>query len=196
MADEISDHATAYDFVQLGEGIAESMTRASEELVQRAQAILDQTNSMADIIRTQVRAQAEQIEDMNGRFRAFGEQMLDAHRKLNGDAPNPNAARAASGPPPRVVERVEAPADIARLRALDNDIRSRRDAQPAGSDTAKLIRDHDTKQRQHRAQGVDGQRELPRPVATGEPHAPWVGYGKDRGGNTEPGTGTSSNGER
>jgi len=84
MNDEIDEHAVAYDFVQLGEALADTLTRAAEEQVQRAQAILDQTKSMADIIRTQVKAQAEQIEEMNGRFKAFGEQMLDAHRKLNG----------------------------------------------------------------------------------------------------------------
>ena len=184
MADEISDHATAYDFVQLGEGIAESMTRASEELVQRAQAILDQTNSMADIIRTQVRAQAAQIEEMNGRFRAFGEQMLDAHRKLNGDAV------------PRVIE--HAPDDVAKLRALDLDLSRRGRAEKHGTDAIANLEREREHIRKQRSQGADGQRELPRPLATGEPHAPWVGHGKDRhdSGTGTSGPGTSSNGER
>ena len=187
MNDEIDEHAVAYDFVQLGEALADTLTRAAEEQVQRAQAILDQTKSMADIIRTQVKAQAEQIEEMNGRFKAFGEQMLDAHRKLNGSDERPVT-------PHRVVERVEAPADIARLRALDNDIRGRRDADK--SDTAKLIREHDIKQRQHRAQGAAGHRELPNAVATGEPYAPWVGAGaganngENRGDRPPGGTGS------
>jgi hypothetical protein len=171
MNDEIDEHAVAYDFVQLGEALADTLTRAAEEQVQRAQAILDQTKSMADIIRTQVKAQAEQIEEMNERFKAFGEQMLDAHRKLNGSDERPVT-------PHRVVERVEAPADIARLRALDSTIRGRRDADQ--SDTAKLIRDHDRKQRQESAAR---HRELPNAVATGEPYAPWVGAGANNGEN-------------
>jgi len=80
-------HAAGYDFVQLGETLAANLTRAAEEQVTKAQAILDQTKSMAEIIRNQVQAQAKQIEDMNVRFKAFGEQMLDAHRQLDGNEP-------------------------------------------------------------------------------------------------------------
>lgn len=98
-------HAAGYDFVKLGEGLTSSLLRAAQEQVTKAQAILDQTQSLTDIIMTQVRAQAQQIEDMNGRFKAFGEQMLDAHRKLNGDLP-------ASVEPAPV-------SSIDRLRALD-----------------------------------------------------------------------------
>jgi len=82
----MTDRTNTYDFVQLGEGLADHLIHAAEEQVSKAQLILDQTVSLADIIRTQVKAQAEQIEDMNARFRAFGEQMLAAHRQLE-DAP-------------------------------------------------------------------------------------------------------------
>jgi len=76
---------TAYDFVELGEGLAETLTRAAEEQVERAVQILEQTKAMAEIIRTQVQAQATQIAEMNERFNAFGVHMLDAHRLLNGE---------------------------------------------------------------------------------------------------------------
>lgn len=101
----MNDHASGYDFVKLGEGLTQSLLKAAQEQVTKAQAILDQTQSLADIIMTQVRAQAQQIEDMNVRFKAFGEQMLDAHRKLNGDFP----ARIEPAPV----------SPIDRLRALD-----------------------------------------------------------------------------
>jgi hypothetical protein len=88
------DHAAGYDFVRLGEGLASSLMRAAEDQLDKAKAILDQTKSLAEILRTQVAAQVQQIEEMNGRFKAFGEQMLDAHRVLNGVEPPRNG-----GPP-------------------------------------------------------------------------------------------------
>lgn len=78
------DHAAGYDFVQLGEGLATTLMKAAEEQVARAQTNLDQTKALAEILRSQVTEQAKQIADMNARFRAFGERMLDAHRVLNG----------------------------------------------------------------------------------------------------------------
>lgn len=78
------EHAAGYDFVQLGEGLAKTLLAAAEEQVAQAQTMLDQTKSLVEILRTQVAAQAEQIAAMNARFKAFGETMLDAHRKLNG----------------------------------------------------------------------------------------------------------------
>ena len=146
---------------------------------------------MADIIRTQVRAQAEQIGEMNVRFRAFGEQMLDAHRKLNGEAPRliDHAADATA--------HTARPDDVAKLRALDLDLSRRGRAEKHGTDAIANLEREREHIRKQRSQGTDGQRELPRPLATGEPHAPWVGHGKDRGGSaTDPGTGTSGNGER
>jgi hypothetical protein len=79
------NHAAGYDFVRLGEGLAKSLVRAAEDQLAKAQAILDQSNSLADIMLTQVRAQTAQIEEMNKRFTQCGEQMLDVHRMLNGD---------------------------------------------------------------------------------------------------------------
>jgi hypothetical protein len=88
------DHAAGYDFVRLGEGLADALVRAAEDHLSKAQAILDQSKSLAEIMLTQMRAQAQQIEEMNGRFKHFGEQMLDAHRVLNGVEPPRNG-----GPP-------------------------------------------------------------------------------------------------
>jgi hypothetical protein len=86
------NHAAGYDFVRLGEGLAKSLVRAAEDQLAKAQAILDQSNSLADIMLTQVRAQTAQIEEMNKRFTQCGEQMLDVHRMLNGDdRPSHNA---------------------------------------------------------------------------------------------------------
>jgi hypothetical protein len=152
MNDKISDHSAAYDFVRLGEGLADSLTRAAEEHVTKAQQILDQTKSMAEIIRTQVRAQAKQIEAMNGRFKAFGEQMLDAHRKLNeaGDYSVQEAAAAERldrglkpnslspgnkglGEQGTAALKPAPTPDLARLRALDA-LKHDRDL-PAGSST-------------------------------------------------------------
>lgn len=78
------NNAKNYDFVQLGEGLAKTLLAAAEEQVSHAQTMLDQTRSLAEILRSQVTAQAKQIEEMNARFKEFGESMLDAHRKLNG----------------------------------------------------------------------------------------------------------------
>jgi hypothetical protein len=87
---EKDDHAAGYDFVRLGEGLASSLVRAAKDQVDKAQAILDQTESLAEILRDQVKAQTQQIEQMNERFKQFGEQMLDAHRVLNGAEPPRN----------------------------------------------------------------------------------------------------------
>jgi archaellum component FlaC len=87
---EKDDHAAGYDFVRLGEGLASSLVRAAKDQVDKAQAILDQTESLAEILRDQVKAQTQQIEQMNERFKQFGEQMLDAHRVLNGVEPPRN----------------------------------------------------------------------------------------------------------
>lgn len=116
---DIDAHAVGYDFVKLGEGLADSLIRAAQEQVDKAIQILDQTKSMAEIIRTQVKAQAKQIEEMNARFKQFGEQMLDAHRILNGDVGIGEQGTRGLVTPHRVVERQEPPHDLARLRALD-----------------------------------------------------------------------------
>jgi len=112
------NHAAGYDFVKLGEGLAKTLLNAAQDQVSRANQILEQTQSLADIIMTQVRAQAIQIEDMNARFKAFGEQMLVAHRVLNGNAPVANPAAPSPEPtgvfaPPHVIR----DAHLAQLRA-------------------------------------------------------------------------------
>ena len=80
-------HAEGYEFVMLGENLSRLLLAAAEEQVARAMQALDQTKSLTEIIRNQVAAQAKEIEELNARFRAFGETMLDAHRKLNGNTP-------------------------------------------------------------------------------------------------------------
>jgi hypothetical protein len=92
------NHAAGYDFVRLGEGLADALVRAAEDHLSKAQAILDQSKSLAEIMLTQMRAQAQQIEEMNGRFKHFGEQMLDAHRVLNGVEPTMGKIDAAPSP--------------------------------------------------------------------------------------------------
>jgi hypothetical protein len=165
MTDEISDHAAAYDFVQLGEGLAKTLLAAAQEQVSKANQILDQAQSTADIILNEVRAQARRIEEMNDRYKAFGEQMLDAHRKLNGEPPTP---------------------DFARLRAIADDVQ-RFPTPSAGLGTLPAELTSESAHREHvrkqRAQGADGRDELQRPVAAGEPHAPWVGHGAEPRGN-------------
>lgn len=173
MNDKISDHAIAYDFVQLGEKLADALVRAAEDQVQRAQAILDQTKSMADIIRTQVTAQANQIEEMTGRFKEFGSQMIDAHRKLNGET---NATITS--------------ADMVKLRAVADDadrapVTPHRPVAPAPRPDHLAPRERVTRP----TKVSDGHDELRRPVATGEPYAPWAGNSENRD-NRPGGTGS------
>ena len=176
MDDKISDHAAAYDFVQLGEKLASSLVRAAEDQVHRAQAILDQTKSMAEIIRNQVAAQANQIEEMTVRFKEFGTQMIDAHRKLNGD------------------DNVIAPADMVKLRAVADGVE--RDLvvaphRPVATTHAPRPDHLAPRERIPRlTKNGDGHDELRGQVPAGEPYAPWV----NRGGNHDdrPGGGTGS----
>jgi hypothetical protein len=144
----MNDKHVAYDFVQLGKGLADTLMRAAEEQVTKAQTMMDQTKALVEIIINQVTAQAKANEDMNARFRQAGSIMLDAHRILNGNEaagverlgdPGADASRRGSMRGAGLGEQGTAalkPAptpDLARLRALDA-LKHDRDL-PAGSST-------------------------------------------------------------
>jgi hypothetical protein len=169
MNDEINDHAAAYDFVQLGEKLADALVRAAEDQVNKAQHILDQTKSMAEIVRTQVAAQAKQIEEMTERFKEFGTQMIDAHRKLNGD------------------DHAIAPADLVKLRAVADAAVSRDPVTPHRPIAPRPDHLAPRERIPRLTKNSDGRDELHRQVAAGEPYAPWVnssGHDVDRPGGT------------
>jgi hypothetical protein len=151
----MNDDVSNYGFAELGERLAASLVTAAEDQVSRAQQILDQTRSMAEIIRTQVAAQTKQIEAMNARFRAFGEQMLDAHRMLNGDAA------------PRTVGRLgdQLETDTHQLRAMVDLERSRGSVRSIAGDDIPVVAPHRAK-----PQDRDGN-QLPRSLGSGEPGA-------------------------
>ena len=113
----------------LASGLADTLMRAAQDHVAKAQQMLDQTKALVEIIHTQVAAQAKQNEDMNARFKQVGERMLDVHRILNGDIAS------GLGPLSQHGHAVEpAPSrDFVKLRAL-GDAYGSRDL-PAGSST-------------------------------------------------------------
>ena len=73
-----------YDFEHLGLKIAESLVYAAEQQVVEANSLLEETKALAESIREQVKIQTAALEDLNGRLKRFGGQMLDAHRQFNG----------------------------------------------------------------------------------------------------------------
>ena len=182
------EHASGYDFVKLSEGMAKALLAAAQEQVSQADQILEQTQSIADVIVTQIRAQAKQIEERNVRLKAFGEQMLDAHRKLNeaGDYSMQEQAAAdrIDARTPASTPFAGAPVHVAdRLRALDDLKRGR--PVPAGTvasgpSNASGPRDPDANY-PARASG------LPGPVADIERFR--VNRGEDREDRNDPATG-------
>jgi hypothetical protein len=103
------------DLIKLGNGLADTLMRAAEEQVSKAQMLLDQTKALVEIIRNQVSAQAKQNDDMVARFKDVGERMLDIHRMLNGDPANSGSMQGVG------FERQQPapPHDLVQLRALD-----------------------------------------------------------------------------
>ena len=73
-----------YDFEHLGLRIAESLVHAAEQQVVEANSLLEETKTLAESIREQVKIQTAALTDLNGRLKTFGAQMLDAHRQFNG----------------------------------------------------------------------------------------------------------------
>jgi len=74
-----------YDFEHLGLKIAESLVLAAENQVTEAQNLFERTRAIADGIRAQVAELTLELAGMNGRLKTFGQQMLEAHHKFNGD---------------------------------------------------------------------------------------------------------------
>jgi chromosome segregation ATPase len=101
-----------YDFVHLGEEIADAMVKAAETQVEAAQAALEQTRDRAekltaamikvaeqqveeakktlekcrnpaDGLRAQIKTVDRELADLNDRLRAFGEKILEGHRQFN-----------------------------------------------------------------------------------------------------------------
>jgi len=85
-----------YDFEHLGETLSDSLLQTSEELLAEAQRIANgltadaqrlanEARVLAADIRMQVSEQSKILADINARLKATGEQMLEAHRKFNGN---------------------------------------------------------------------------------------------------------------
>jgi hypothetical protein len=66
------------------EELADTMIRAAEEQVAKAQLLLDQTKTLVDIMRNQVTAHAKQSDEMVTRFKDAGSRILEIHSMLNG----------------------------------------------------------------------------------------------------------------
>jgi cell division septum initiation protein DivIVA len=84
-----------YDFEHLGETLSDSLVQTAEDLsaeaqrianglIADAQRLANDARTLAADIRMQVAEQSRLLADINGRLRASGEQMLEAHRKFNG----------------------------------------------------------------------------------------------------------------
>jgi hypothetical protein len=73
-----------YDFEKLGVKIAENLVLMAKAQVAEATSLLEQTEALADSIRTQVQILSESLGNFNGRLKTFGGELLEAHRKFNG----------------------------------------------------------------------------------------------------------------
>ncbi len=74
-----------YDFAKLGETIASSLIQAAQAHANNANVILEQTQEFADYIRSKITEKSTELDRMNTSLKAFGETLLDAHRKFTED---------------------------------------------------------------------------------------------------------------
>jgi hypothetical protein len=74
-----------YEFIAIGEQIAASLIKAADEQVEEAHALRDQVMQLAAGIREQLEVHAKDLDEIRARTKAFGLDVLEAHKKfLNG----------------------------------------------------------------------------------------------------------------
>lgn len=79
----LPDPTNSFDFVHLGEEIANRMVEAAEQQAKEAQHILEETRAFAQAIHDQVTRKATELVEMNARLKEAGQGILEAHRKFN-----------------------------------------------------------------------------------------------------------------
>jgi hypothetical protein len=74
-----------HDFTAIGEQIVASLLKAAEDQVTEAQNLLESVKVLAEGIGAQLEEHARMLNDMDDRTRAFGRDVVEAHKKfLNG----------------------------------------------------------------------------------------------------------------
>jgi multidrug efflux pump subunit AcrA (membrane-fusion protein) len=74
-----------HDFTAIGEQIVASLVKAAEDQVTEAQNLLESVKVLAEGIGAQLEEHARMLNDMDDRTRAFGRDVVEAHKKfLNG----------------------------------------------------------------------------------------------------------------
>jgi hypothetical protein len=74
-----------FAFTEIGEQIIASLVKAADEQVAEAEAMRVRVMQLADSIGTQLKEQAAALAEMHERTKAFGRDVLDAHKKfING----------------------------------------------------------------------------------------------------------------
>ncbi len=76
--------ASRYDFVNLGEKVADSMVKAAEEQLTAAQNQLEEIKAWADNLKAGLREKDAELATMNDKLRMFGESIMSAHRNFTG----------------------------------------------------------------------------------------------------------------
>ena len=77
-----------YAFTEIGEQIIASLVKAADDQVAEAEALRVQVMQLASEIGVQLEKQAKALAEMHERTKAFGLDVVEAHKKfLNGDKP-------------------------------------------------------------------------------------------------------------
>jgi hypothetical protein len=75
-----------YAFTEIGEQIIASLVKAADDQVAEAEALRVQVMQLASEIGVQLEKQAKALAEMNERTKAFGLDVVEAHKKfINGD---------------------------------------------------------------------------------------------------------------
>jgi hypothetical protein len=80
---------TKHDFSKLGEQIVASLMKAADDQVTEANNLLASVKALAEGINAQMAEHAKMLDDMDERMHAFGQSVVEAHKKfLNGKGAN------------------------------------------------------------------------------------------------------------
>jgi septation ring formation regulator EzrA len=82
-----AEYISRYDFVSLGEKVADAMIEAAQEQVTAAQNKLEEIRAFADDIRQQIKAKDKELTEMTDRIKTLGERVLEANREFNASLP-------------------------------------------------------------------------------------------------------------
>lgn len=83
--EERSGEKPAYEFAEIGHQLIRMLLKSAEDRVVEAQNLLGSTKTLTEGIEAQIREHAQMLDNMNGRLKTFGEEVLGAHTKyING----------------------------------------------------------------------------------------------------------------